>query len=97
LLPKPAKAVLQLSLQLVATALQFDCNRFAIGMQQGMQIGMQLVATVATSSCKCNCNTFANLNDPSKQGLASPRELHKWVQRVKQPPYTSFRGLHGFH
>jgi hypothetical protein len=75
--PKPANAALQLFLQLLATSSQFDCNRSAIGMQQGMQLGMQLVAPVATSSCNCNCNTSATFKDPSKQGLASPRKLHR--------------------
>jgi hypothetical protein len=94
--PKPAKAVLQFSLQFSAIFIAIACNRSAIGMQQGMQLGMQLVATVATSSCNCDCNTVATFNDPSKQGLASPRKLHRWVQHVLKPPCTSFRGLHGF-
>jgi uncharacterized pyridoxal phosphate-containing UPF0001 family protein len=64
-------------------------------MQQGMQLGMQLDATGCNQQLQSHLQPVATFSDLSKQGLASPRKVHRWVQRVQKPPCTNFRGLHG--
>jgi hypothetical protein len=73
---------------MIATALQF-------GMQPGMQLGMQLDATGCNQQLQSQLQPVATFSDLSKQGLASPRKVHRWVQHVQKPPCTNFRGLHG--